>query len=180
MKMKTVQLVMCSIFAALSAVLSQISINIGPVPVNFTHVSIFLAAGLLGAKYGTLSQIVFVIAGAIGIPVFSGFAGGIGVIANATGGFIIGYILCAFVTGLVIDHFGTSLKVQLPAMYLGWLVTYALGIPWFMIVTGTDFVTSLTWCMLPFLPTDAVKTVLSAILINRLKPALAKTSWTAK
>jgi len=174
-KMKTVNMALCALFVALSAVLSQISIPIGTVPVNFTHISIFLSVGLLGTRYGTLSQIVYVILGAIGMPVFSGFTGGLGWVMGATGGFIIGYVVCAFVTGIIIDRFGSSIRVLFLAMYAGWSITYLIGIPWFMIVTGTtSVVAALTACLLPFLLGDLVKTILSAVLINRLRPVLRK------
>jgi len=170
-KLKTNQLVLCAFFAALSAVLSQLQIPVGPVPITLTHVSIFTAAGLLGAKYGTLSQFVFVLTGAAGIPVFAGFQGGMGVIAGPTGGFIAGYLGCAFITGLIIDKFGSSVKILIPAMCAGWVVTYALGIPWFMNYTNMHLIAALIF-MTQFLPGDILKTILSAALINRLRPAL--------
>ena len=170
-QMPTKQLTLCAFFAALSAALSQIAIPIGPVPIALTHISIFLAAGLLGAKYGTLSQVAYVLLGAAGIPVFAGFQGGMGVVAGPTGGFLAGYIGCAFVTGIIIDRFGTSLKATLPAMCVGWFVTYAFGIPWFMRYTGMNLIAALIF-MAQFVPGDILKTFLSGILIRRLKKAL--------
>ena len=168
--LKVLDVTLCALFAGLSAVLSQISIPIGAVPVNLTHVSIFVAAGLLGAKKGAISQIVFVLLGVIGIPVFSGFTGGIGKIVGPTGGFIIGYIACAFIAGIIINRFGKSIPVLLLAMYSGWIVTYILGSAWYMFVSGTSNVTAvLTVCVLPFLLGDSLKTILSVVLVNRLK-----------
>lgn len=171
-KMNSGTMMLCALFAALSAVLSQISIPIGPVPITLTHASIFIAAGLLGAKYGAVSQIVYVFMGAVGVPVFSGYSGGIGKILGPTGGFIIGYIVCAFVTGLIIDRFGTSVKILIPAMYCGWVVTYAFGVPWYMHVTHTGLPEALLTCVVPFLPGDVAKTIFSSVLINRLSPVL--------
>lgn len=171
-KIKTLELVLCALFAALSAILSQLSIPIGPVPINLTHVSIFVAAGLLGAKYGAVSQILFVLMGASGVPVFSGFNGGIGIVLGPRGGFIIGYIGCAFVTGLIIDHFGKSIKALTAAMYAGWIVTYTLGVSWYMYITHTGFIAALLVCVLPFLAGDIPKTILSSMLVNRLHPVL--------
>ena len=173
-KNKTTQLALCAIFTALSAILSQIIIPIGLVPVALTHISVFLAAGLLGAKYGALSQTVYVLLGAAGVPVFAGFTGGIGRIAGPTGGFIAGYIGCVFVTGLIIDRYGGSLKVLIPAMYAGWLVTYSCGVLWFMFVTDVGLFAALSVCVFPFLPGDFFKTFLSAALIKRLRPVLRR------
>ena len=168
-KTKTVEMVLCALFAALSAVLSQISVPIGIVPVNLTHVSVFTAAGLLGAKYGAFSQIAFVLMGCAGIPVFSGFMGGAGVIAGPTGGFIIGYVICAFVSGLLIGRFGKSMKALFLAMYAGWACSYVPGVFWFMHITGVELAAALPICVFPFLPGDAAKTALCAILVNRLR-----------
>jgi len=160
------------LFSALSAVLSQISIPIGVVPINLTHVSIFLAAGLLGANLGVCSQIIFVLMGAVGIPVFSGFSSGLGIIFGPAGGFIFGYIGCVYVTGLIIDRFGRSITILALAMYAGWFVTYLLGILWFVYYTKTSFFAALPVCLFPFIPGDFLKTVLSVTLINRLRPVL--------
>jgi biotin transport system substrate-specific component len=170
--MKTIELVLCAFFAALSAILSQIMIPAVPVPLTLTHVSIFLAVGLLGTKLGTISQTVYVLTGAAGIPVFAGFTGGIGRIAGPTGGFIVGYIACAFISGLLIGRFGKSVKGLISAMYAGWAVTYIFGIIWFMFITETGVIASLSACVLPFLPSDAVKTIVSALLVVRLRPAV--------
>lgn len=167
-KMRVLDLLLCSLFAALSAILCQISIPIGVVPINLTHISLFIAGGLLGAKYGTISQIIFVALGAIGVPVFSGFSGGIGAIVGPRGGFVISYILCTLVVGLIIDKFGKSIKVLILAMLCGLIVTYLCGITWFMYITNTGLVSALLICMFPFLLGDALKVVVSIIAIRRL------------
>lgn len=171
-KTNTKKLALCGLFAALSAILSQIIIPIGPVPVNLTHISVFVAAGLLGARYGALSQLVFVALGAVGLPVFSGFNGGLARVVGPTGGYIIAYILTAFAVGFIIDRFGKSVKVLIIAMYTGWIVTYIFGTLWYVNVTHTNFIAALLMCVVPFLLGDALKTVLSAFLIKRLIPYL--------
>lgn len=102
---KTTYMALCGLFAALTAVCSYISIPLGftPVPVNLATLAVFLAGGLLGKKYGTVALSVYVLLGAVGLPVFSEFRGGLGVIAGPTGGYIIGYIAAAFLVGLIIE-----------------------------------------------------------------------------
>ena len=173
-KNRAADLSLCALFTALSAVLSQIAVPIGPVPVNLTLLSVFLAGGLLGAKYGAASQIAYVLLGAAGAPVFAGFAGGPGVIAGKTGGFIAGYIVCAFLVGLAADRLGRRPGILIPAMTAGLAVTYTLGILWFMFVTHIPPAASLTYCIWPFLPGDAVKIGFSAALTTVLYPQLRK------
>lgn len=167
-------LVLCALFAALSGVFSQIAIPIGAVPINLAFVSVFIAAGLLGAKFGALSQLVFVLLGAVGMPVFSGFRGGLGVVFGPTGGFIIGYIACALMTGFIAEKGGRKIAVLIPAMCAGAVCAYFFGTVWFITVTGSDFMYALTVCVLPFLPGDALKAVLSSVLVNRLYAVLGK------
>ena len=166
-KIRARDITLCAFFAALSAVLSQASIPLGPVPITFTHFSIFTAVGLLGAKQGTLSQVIFVMIGLAGVPIFSGFSGGIGVIATPVGGFIVGYIFCALTAGIIMDRFGRSVSALLVAMLAGWVVTYLFGIPWFMHITGMNLSQSLIF-MIQFLPGDALKTALSIVVIRRV------------
>lgn len=126
---------------------------------------------MLGKTYGTISQAVFVLLGAVGVPVFSGFKGGLGTILGPTGGFIVGYILSAFITGLIIERFGVSWAVLITAMYAGWVVTYASGTVWYITVTGTrDIAAVLSVCVFPFLFGDVLKNIISAVAIRKLKP----------
>ncbi|MDR0381962.1 MAG: biotin transporter BioY [Oscillospiraceae bacterium] len=173
-RVRALDLVFCALFAALSAVLSPLTIPIGPVPIGLAHVSIFLAAGLLGAKYGAVSQAVFVLLGAAGLPVFSGFRGGLGVLAGPTGGFIVGYVLCAFLVGLWVDRRGRSLRVLVPALVCGQLATYLPGLFWYMYLTRASLSAALLVCVLPFLLGDAAKIALSAVLIRKLWPHLRR------
>lgn len=171
---KTVVLIFCALFAALTAVCSQIAIPMVPVPVNLAMLSVFVAGGFLGAKYGALSQFVYVALGAVGVPVFSSFRGGFGVLVGPTGGYIIGYIAAAFVTGLIIQHFNARLPFIVAAMITGLLVCYTLGTAWFMFSTNNGLVQSLMLCVVPFLVGDALKIVVATTLVHRLRIVMTK------
>jgi len=162
-KKRTVSLVLCAVFAALSAVLSPIKIPVGPVPVGIVHVSIFLSAGLLGGRKAVVSQAVFVALGLMGLPLFA--ASGLG---GPTGGFIVSYVVSAFIVGAIMSKFGKSYPVLFLSMYAGWVATYLIGVPWFMFVTKSGLAAALTACVLPFLAADFVKTVLCAVILRRM------------
>ena len=169
--------VLCAFFAALNAVFAQITIPIGPVPVNLTHLSTYTAAGLLGARYGAVSQLVYVLLGVIGLPVFSGFTGGLLRVLGPTGGYIIAYIGAAFITGFVIERSGKrTMTVLTAAIYSGWTVTYLFGTLWYSYITHTNFAAALMVCVVPFLPGDCFKTCLSIFLIKKLSPVLSSNS----
>lgn len=187
---KTTYLALCGLFAAIMAVCSMITIPLGftPVPVNLGTLGVFLTGGILGRKYGTVSMAVYVLIGAIGIPVFAGFRGGLGVLAGPTGGYIIGYVVAVFVIGLMIEASGKGNAVAFErpspaggassrpgyativiAMVIGLIACYLLGTIWFIISTGTGVWASLVACVLPFLPGDALKIAAATILVRRLR-----------
>ena len=108
---------LCGLFAAITAVLSQIAIPIGPVPINLATFAVFCAGALLGSKLGSISLIVWAILGAFGVPVFSMFRGGLGTLLGPTGGYIIGFIVMAVIAGLVIDNLRVELNVFLASIF---------------------------------------------------------------
>ncbi len=167
-------LALCALFTALTAICSWISIPLPftPVPVNLATFAVMLSGCILGPVYGTLAQIVYVLLGAIGAPVFSGGAGGLGIIAGPTGGYIICYMILAAVCGFI-THMNSSaakpsiVKIAL-AMILGTLLLYTAGTIWFMYVTGNKILPSLMMCVVPYLPGDALKMIVGIAIIKRL------------
>ncbi|MEG1254586.1 biotin transporter BioY [Clostridium sp.] len=171
MKIKTKEIIFCALFAALTAILSQISIPLPftPVPINLATVSVCLGAGLLGSRLGAISQVVYVIIGAIGVPVFANFTAGLGTVVGPTGGYIIGYIVATILIGVIIKRFGENLHTYMVAMGIGILGCYTIGTAWFMYITKTGLFEALIMCVVPFLIGDMLKVVLSAFLVKRLK-----------
>ena len=161
-------LVFTAMFTALIAVCSIISIPIGEVPVTLQTFAICLSAAMLGWKRGTISVILYILLGSAGLPVFAGFSGGIGILTGATGGYLIGFIFTALIVGFAADKFSRKLIPLVISMILGILVCYLFGTPWFMFVTKMDLGISLGYCVIPFLPFDAVKIVLATVIVNRL------------
>ena len=174
-RISTRNMILCALFAALTAVFSQIQLPIGPVPINLATMSVFLAGGILGWKYGAVSQLVYVLLGVIGAPVFHGFTGGFGVVMGKTGGYIIGYVLAALITGFFADKVKKLPAVFLPiGMAIGLAVCYALGTAWFINLTHFGLSKSLTLCVFPFIAGDIVKIAAATFLTIRLRKVLRR------
>ena len=130
--------------------------------------SVFLAGGLLGSKGGAISQLVYVFLGAVGLPVFANFTGGFGILTGPTGGYILGYVVGAWLTGFVIEKLGQGFYKYIIGMTAGIAACYILGTLWFMYLTSTGLVPALVMCVIPFLIGDAIKIVAGAFLVKRL------------
>ncbi|MCC8051874.1 MAG: biotin transporter BioY [Clostridiales bacterium] len=171
--MKTIDMVYIAVFAALMAVCSWISIPT-TVPFTLQTFGVFMAVGVLGGKRGTLAVLVYILLGAIGLPVFAGFSGGIGALLGTSGGYIVGFLFSALTMWLMETTLGRSTAVQIASMVLGLIVCYAFGTVWFMVVytsqTGAvGLMTVLGWCIFPFVIPDLVKIALAFLLSNRLR-----------
>ncbi len=163
------RMVLCALFAALTAVCSQIAIPMPwGVPINLALFAVYMAGTMLGAFWGTVSQLVFVALAAIGVPVLAGFQGGPSAIFGKTGGYVLGYILAALITALISKALGRKFWSLCVAMVVGCAVCYVLGTIWFMTLTGADLASALGWCVLPYLPGDVIKIALAAILTIQL------------
>lgn len=173
---KTTRLMLAALFTALTAICAYVSIPLPftPVPVTLATLAVTLSGALLGPKYGVLSQVVYLLLGAAGVPVFHNFTGGLGILTGPTGGYLIGYLTMAFLTGLILGlaKKDTSLPVIAVAMIVGLCSCYLLGTVWFMVSSGTALVPSLLSCVIPFLPGDALKTIAGCFLIKKLRPVL--------
>ena len=166
-----------ALFAVVMAVCSWISIPILQVPYTLQTFAVFLAVGVLGGRRGTLAVLVYILLGAVGVPVFAGFTGGLGYLLGNTGGYIIGFLFSALLMWLVEALFGRKLWVLAVSMVLGLLVCYAFGTAWFMVVYARNagavgLGTALGWCVIPYIIPDLVKIALALVLTNRLRALL--------
>lgn len=167
------QMVLCALFAALTAVCSQLAIPMPwGVPINLALFAVYMAGTLLGPAWGTASQFVFVALATIGVPVLAGFQGGPSAIFGKTGGYAIGYMLAALLTAVLAQLLGRRFWALCVAMVIGCAACYTLGTIWFMLLTGADLVSALGWCVLPYLPGDAIKIALAALLTVQLDKRL--------
>ena len=165
-------LVLTGIFAGIVTVCSWITVPLPftQVPINLAVLGVLLAGGCLGSKYGSLSILIYILLGAVGIPVFAGFGAGLGTLAGPTGGYIVGYILCAAIAGL-----GARCKhpIRLAlCMLLGVAACYALGTLWYAHLMQTTIWAALALCVIPFIPCDALKIAAAVFLVTRLRRLL--------
>ena len=109
MKLTTRDLVLCAFCAAVTCILAPISVPLaGEVPISLATFAVLLSGILLGGRLGALSQLIYVLLGSVGVPVFAGWTGGIGITLGMTGGYIIGYIPMAFIAGFLYFRFGRN------------------------------------------------------------------------
>jgi len=162
-----------AVFAVIMAICSWISIP-AQVPFTLQTFAVFLAFGVLGGKRGTMAVLVYILLGAVGIPVFAGFTGGIGVLMGNTGGYILGFLGSALVMWALEKLPGKRSVIQIFSMIAGLLVCYTFGTLWFMTVyAGTTgkvgLVTVLGWCVIPFIIPDLIKIGLAYMLAGRIR-----------
>ncbi len=161
-----VGLVSVALAAALLSVLSPWAIPLGTVPVTFGLLGVYLIGAVLGPARATLAVGVYLALGVVGVPVFGGFSGGAGHFLSPTGGFLVGYLLCAFVVSLS----AKSRKIWLLAVLLplGTLACYTVGVIWYCVVTETAPSAALLVCVLPMLPFDIGKMIAACLLVRPL------------
>ncbi len=163
-----------AVMAALICIAGPLTIAAGPVPLSLATFAVMLAGAVLGKKWGTAAAGLYLLIGIIGIPVFSGFSGGFQKLAGVTGGYLAGYLPCAFFAGLGAERAEREgRKWILPAMMvLGTAVLYTVGTAWFMIQTGNGLGAALGLCVLPFLPGDAAKIAAVTVIAPAVKKGI--------
>jgi len=164
-------MVYASLLAALTAVGAFLSIPIGPVPIVLQSLFILLAGVLLGRTWGTASVGIYLLAGAFGLPVFAGGAGGIGRFFGPTGGYLLGFLPAVYITGLISEKRKTVLK-DVVAMICGSALIYTFGVSWLKVITGMELNKAVAVGMLPFLPGDALKIAAAAFIAKSVRPLI--------
>ena len=175
-KIRTKQMVLIALMTAVTCVLGPLSIPLpfSPVPISLTNFAIFLAIFVLGMKSGTISFIIYLLLGAVGVPVFSSFRGGLQVLAGPTGGYLIGFIFLALIMGFALDHFDRKLVPTIIGMIIGMAVCYAFGTVWLAKLLSLSFKEGLIMGVIPYLAGDAAKIIIAAIVGPKLYGATQK------
>jgi len=163
--MKIQDLTLIALMAALTCILG---------PISFTNLVIYFAVMVIGMKRGTISYLVYLLIGAVGLPVFSGFSGGLAKLAGPTGGYLVGFIFLALISGFFVEKFSGNIVMAVIGMVLGTAVTYAFGTIWLCAQMHLTFVQGLYAGVIPYLPGDAAKIVIAIIVGSAVKKAVVK------
>lgn len=174
-KNKTQNIILCSFFAALTGISSQIIIPLPftPVPISLASLCVIFSGIILGARMGAISQIVYLLVGAVGLPVFARMQGGFSVLFGESGGFLLSYPIIALIAGLIVKKAGISRKTCLLSGAASFLICYITGSLWFMLISGTTLSVAIIKCMLPFLIGDTLKTAFIAAFAPSICSSLA-------
>lgn len=174
---KTFSVQKMAIIALMTAVLCilapiSIPVFISPVPISLGVLAIYLTAYVLSPLDATISVIIFILLGTFGLPVFSGYSGGLSKLVGPTGGYIIGFLFTVYITSLFI-HMKKGIIFDVIGMITGLALCYILGTIWFSYQQGKGFIASLLLCVVPFLIGDAIKIIVAVILGTQINKRLA-------
>ena len=169
-----------AVMAAVICVLSPISlaIPVSPVPISLGSMAVYLAVTVLGMKLGTLSTLIYLLLGLVGLPVFAGYIGGAEKLFGPTGGYLIGYIFLALIAGAFVGRFAENkwknIVFAAIGMILGTIVLYLIGTAWLAYSAGMEFQAALWAGVIPFIPGDLVKMVIAVLLGSAVRARLLR------
>lgn len=172
----TRQIALVGLMTAVICILGPIAVPLpfSPVPVSLTNLAIFLSLFVLGMKKGTISYVIYLLLGLVGLPVFSAFTGGPGKLLGPTGGYLIGFLFMAVISGIFIDKWTNSIVVCVTGMIIGSTVCYLFGTVWLSFQGHMSFSAALAAGVLPFLPGDVAKMLIAAIAGRQIRKRLRK------
>lgn len=173
-KSRTYEMASVGVMTALMCVLGPLAVPIGAVPITLTNLVVYLAVYLLGGKWGTISYGIYLVLGICGLPVFSGGTGGLAKLAGPTGGYLVGFVFMALITGLVIERVKYQVVISIIGMIVATMVAYLFGTVWFVLQAGCTVAYALGVCVFPFLIGDFVKIIFAAVFGRGLRGQLKK------
>ena len=176
-KISTSTIAIIALMAAVTCILGPLSLPIGPVPISLTTMVLYITAVLLGRKKGTVSCLLYLLIGLVGIPVFSGFTAGPGKLLGPTGGYMIGYIFLIMISGWFIEKFPGKRAMYFVGMVLGTVVCYTLGTAWLAYEAKMTLQAALMAGVVPFIPGDLIKMVLAILIAPWIKSPLVKAGY---
>ena len=165
-------MVLASLMAALTAVGAYLHVPLGPVPIVLTNLFVLLAGLILGSRWGLTSMGVYLMVGALGMPVFAGGKGGVAYFLGPTGGYLLGFALAAWVVGLISERCHGNFAWEVVAVLLGLISIYGVGVPWLKVVTELSWSKTLMVGLVPFLAGDVAKASVALVIARSVRPIL--------
>lgn len=175
-KSNVYQITIIGLMTAVICILGPLSIPIGVVPISFTNLAIFFALYILGKKKATLSFMIYMLIGLVGVPVFSGFSGGPTKLLGPTGGYIIGFLFMALISGFFIDKFIDNWYLCVLGMIIGATVCYIFGTVWLSYQADISISAALVVGVIPFIPADLAKILIAAFIGPQIRNRLIRTN----
>ena len=177
-RITTITITKVALSTAIICILGPLSfsIPISPVPISLGILGIFFAVYVNGWLWGTVSCVLYLLLGFVGVPVFTGFTGGITKLLGPTGGYMIGYIFLSLIAGFFISKFENKIPLHILGMVLGTICCYALGTVWLAISLKMSFGAALVAGVIPFIPADAVKMAIAVAIGIPVRKAIKKMS----
>jgi len=172
----TYAMAVTALMTAVTCILAPLSIPLpfSPVPISLTNLVIFISVFILGMKDATISFLIYLLLGAVGLPVFASFHAGLSVLAGPTGGYLIGFIFLALIQGFAMKYFDRKLIPTIIGMLIGMAVCYIFGTVWLAKLMSLSFKEGLFMGVIPYLPGDAVKIIIAVIVGPKLYAATKK------
>lgn len=172
----TKQMTLIALMTALTCILGPLSIPLpfSPVPISFTNLVLYFSVFVLGTKFSTISYIVYLLIGLVGLPVFSGFSGGPAKVAGPTGGYLVGFVFLTVIAGFFVEHFKGKLSFAVLGMVLGTSVCYLFGTIWLSMQLNIGFVAGLGVGVFPYIPGDLVKIAIACIIGPKIRRAVVR------
>lgn len=170
------QLALVGLMAAIICVLAPFAlpIPVSPVQISLGTLAIYFVLTVLGLKLGTISVIVYILLGLVGLPVFAGFTGGAGKLLGPSGGYILGYIFMALVCGFFIDKWDNNIFLSFLGFILGTAVLYLFGSLWLIYQTSVTFSQAILAYVIPYIPGDLIKLILAMVLGRQVRKRLKR------
>ncbi len=168
-KLSTKEIALIGLMAAIMCLAAPFSVPIGPVPISLATLVIYFSIYLLGAFCGTISCLIYLLLGLVGLPVFSGFTGGPEKLLGPTGGYLIGYLLMALIGGIFLDRYRKNILLQFLGLVLGTAACYILGTAWLAQQASLDLRAALWAGVIPFLPGDLMKILAAMVAAPQIR-----------
>jgi len=165
---------LCALFAAILCIFGPMAVPIGPIPVSLTNLVLYVAIIIIGTKYTSISYLVYLALGIIGLPVFSGGMGGPAKLTGPTGGYLIGFILMIVVAGIFFEVTKGNLFFYIIGFIISTAIAYAFGTAWYVYSTDNQVWQALSVCVFPFIPFDIGKIVIAYVIGLPIRRALIR------